>query len=34
MEVTDSGCERVTEAPTPLVSEWEMHVFELLCNLV
>ena len=34
MEVIDSGCERVIEAPIPLVSEWEMHVFELLCNLV
>lgn len=34
MEVIDSGCEQVTEAPIPPVNEWEMHVFELLNNLV
>lgn len=34
MEIIDSGCESVIEAPIPLVREWEMHVFELLNNLV
>lgn len=34
MEIIASGCESAIEAPIPLAREWEMHVFELLNNLV